>query len=64
MSLIIMTILFFISATVVFPSNVVNLILFIIAVFLFIINLGRIDEHNGFGDNDDDDNTPPKQPQD
>lgn len=64
MSLLITVIVFYIAATVPFPSAIVNVVLFIVGVFLFILNLGRIDEHNGFGDDDDDSpQLPPQEPQ-
>lgn len=49
MSLLIAVILFFISATVTFSSAVANVVIFVIALFLLILNMGRIDDSNGFG---------------
>lgn len=60
MSLIIAVIIFYISLTAAFPSAIANIVLFVVGIFLLLLNLGRIDEQNGFGDDDDD--SPQQQP--
>lgn len=63
-SLLITVIVFYISITVAFPSAIANIILFVIGIFLLLLNLERIDEHNGFGDDDDNSpQLPPQEPQ-
>lgn len=41
--------LFFVGVTYTFPSSLINIVLFIVAIFVLLQGCGNIDKQNGYG---------------